>query len=272
MMTKTTSLIRFFLAITFLFYGLVKVAGGQFKYDDFVLDSQTTDGPTMVWCFYGYSPVYGRLIGLAEMLPALLLLIPRTRTLGALLLLPIAANIAVMDFCFRFPEVKYFALLLTALDLCLLAADWRKLTLLLRLAIVDEARLKNIYAAFRITDTEPHPAEKELQSTPARSSIRIKHGLLAIVGLLIALFLANALMAALTDPVEAATEYCIRRGWDRRDLLLRRWVMSSGWSGLGRKGVVQFEVRDTDPPQVIQLTVEQPHAFAEWQIQEKKVP
>lgn len=264
MITKATGLIRIVLAITFLFYGLVKVAGGQFKYDGFVLDSQTTDGPTMVWCFYGYSPIYGRLIGVAEMIPALLLLIPRTRTLGALLLLPIAANIAIMDFCFQFPEVKYFAVLLTALDVCLLAADWRKLVLLFRLAILDNDRLHYIDAAL-----QSRAADKDRPSAPARRTIGIKHGLLAVVGLVIALFLANALMAALTDPVEAATAYCVRRGWDRNDLLLRRWVMSSGWSGLGRQGIVQFEVKDTEPPRVIQLTVEQPHAFAAWRIQEK---
>src|SRR5215469_2473027 len=103
MLKKTIGLIHIFLGITFLFYGLVKVAGGQFKYDGFVLDSQTTDGPSLVWCFYGYSPLYGRLIGLAEIIPALLLFLPRTRTIGALLLLPIAANITAMDFCFHFP-------------------------------------------------------------------------------------------------------------------------------------------------------------------------
>src|SRR5438105_7219403 len=94
------TLIQLFLAITFIFYGVVKLLGGQFRYEDFILDSRSMDGPTLVWSFYGYSPVYGRLIGVAEILPGMLLLIPRTRTLGALLLLPLAANIAVMDFCF----------------------------------------------------------------------------------------------------------------------------------------------------------------------------
>jgi hypothetical protein len=268
MLKKTTGLIRIFLGITFLFYGLVKVAGGQFKYDGFVLDSQTTDGPSLVWCFYGYSPLYGRLIGLAEIIPALLLFLPRTRTLGALLLLPIAANITVMDFCFHFPDVKYFALLLTALDLCLLMADRRKLALLLRLALANDQRLGTVDAALRTRGTEVPAVGNGRRSARSRRSSLVQQGLLVIFGVILSLFLSNLLVAALTNPVEAATDYCVSRGWDREDLSVLRWNLTSGWSGFGRKGVVEFEVKDAFLPRRIQLAVEQPYAFADWQIHE----
>src|SRR5581483_8561109 len=130
-------LCRLLVGGTFVTYGIVKLLGGQFHYGAFVVDSRTTDGTWLVWCFYGYSPVYGRFIGLCELIPGILLLVPRTRTLGALALLPVCVNITVMDFCFDFPPVKYFSLWLTVLCALLVAADYRKLLVLLW----DDARL-----------------------------------------------------------------------------------------------------------------------------------
>lgn len=94
---------RVFVAGVFLAYGLLKLAGGQFVPGEFRFDSRSESMVTLVWHFYGYSPVYHRFIGLAEVVPAVLLLRPRTAALGALLALPVAANIAVMDWCFGFP-------------------------------------------------------------------------------------------------------------------------------------------------------------------------
>src|SRR5438874_698566 len=105
----------------FITYGLVKILGGQFYYGDFVIDSKTTDPTTLVWCFFGYSPVYGRFLGFCELAPGLLLLFSRTKTLGAVALLPVTLNITVMDFCFGFPAVKYTSLLLTLLCAILVA-------------------------------------------------------------------------------------------------------------------------------------------------------
>jgi uncharacterized membrane protein YphA (DoxX/SURF4 family) len=263
------TLVRLFLAITFLCYGLLKVLGGQFLYGGFLLDSRSVDGPTMVWAFYGYSPVYGRLIGVAEMAAGALLLVPRTRTLGALLVLPIAANITVLDFCFAFPAVKYFALTLTLLDLVLLAAERDKLKLLLRLALADEWQVRKVIADVPSEGKGPPPATPGLAASPApRSPWRAlaKYGPLTAVGLLVALFLANLFVAALSDPVAAAAAYCAGRGWDRQELQMRRWKMTSGWSGFDRRGEVEFEVKGTNPPKVLRVAVRRPHSFTGWQV------
>jgi hypothetical protein len=259
------TLVRLFLAITFLCYGLLKVLGGQFIYGDFLLDSRSVDGPTMVWAFYGYSPVYGRLIGVAEMAAGALLLVPRTRTLGALLLLPIAANIAVLDFCFVFPAVKYFALTLALLNLVLLAAERDKLKLLLRLALADEWQVQKMT---EVAQEKAPPAPQGLAAAPPRSPWRslAKYGPLTAVGLLVALFLTNLFVAALSDPVEAAAAYCAGRDWDRQQLQMRRWQMTSGWSGFDRRGDVEFEVKGTSPPKLLRVAVRRPHSFTDWQV------
>jgi uncharacterized membrane protein YphA (DoxX/SURF4 family) len=127
----TLHVIRVFLAITFATYGLVKVLGGQYNYGDWVIDKKTVDGTSLVWAFYGYSPMYGRFTGLFELVPATLLLIPRTATIGAAALFAVALNVTAMDFGFHYPAVKYFALGYTVLLAVLLWADREKLSLLL---------------------------------------------------------------------------------------------------------------------------------------------
>ena len=127
----TLQVIRVFLAITFATYGLVKVLGGQYNYGDWVIDKKTVDGTSLVWAFYGYSPMYGRFTGLFELVPAILLLIPRTATIGAAAVFAVALNVTAMDFGFHYPAVKYFALGYTVLLAVLLWADREKLSLLL---------------------------------------------------------------------------------------------------------------------------------------------
>ena len=128
---RTLTVIRVFLGITFATYGLVKVLGGQYNYGDWVIDKSTVDGTSLVWAFYGYSPFYGRFTGLFELVPAILLLIPRTATIGAAALFAVALNVTAMDFGFDYPAVKYFALTYTILLGVLLWFDREKLALLL---------------------------------------------------------------------------------------------------------------------------------------------
>src|SRR5262249_14944634 len=46
-------LCRLFVGMVFIAYGAVKLLGGQFYHGDFVIDSRTTEGTWMVWCFFG---------------------------------------------------------------------------------------------------------------------------------------------------------------------------------------------------------------------------
>ncbi|HWM05206.1 MAG TPA: hypothetical protein VNP92_22935 [Actinophytocola sp.] len=102
--------VRFLLAAVFIMYGGIKLFGGQYYYGDWVIAKAENPGPGLVWAFYGYSPFYGRVTGLFELLPALLLLSRRTATLGALALFAVSLNVTLMDFAFDYPMVKFFAL------------------------------------------------------------------------------------------------------------------------------------------------------------------
>jgi hypothetical protein len=234
------------LGVVFIFYGTVKLLGSQFIFaHDWVIDGATTDGPTLVWCFFGYSSVYGRLIGLGELVPGVLLLIPRTRLLGALILLPVTANITLMDFCFDFPAVKYFALMLTLGCTLLVAGEWGKFKQAMSLLLV------------RQTDPYPSPYAPEL-----RSRWRM---LWVFPGFILALLLVHQLAAALSaGPAQTGYAACVEHGWKRGQLKMVRWQTDS-WSGFNSSGFVEIQAGKGEEAKMIRVNVWRPCAFLSWQ-------
>ncbi len=116
------------MAAVFAFYGCVKLFGGQFYYGDWEdLSKSSVDGTSLVWLFYGYSPFYGRVTGLFELVPAVMLLFRRTTFIGAGALFVIGLNITLMDFAFGYPTVKYLAALYTVLCGVLVLRDGDRL-------------------------------------------------------------------------------------------------------------------------------------------------
>jgi len=98
-------LTRLALAAVFLLYGSLKLLGGQFVYDwhQQTFTRGDENGHVMIWYFFGYSRAYGVFVASCEIVPALLLLWPRTARLGTLVLFAVSTNIAVMDVCFGVP-------------------------------------------------------------------------------------------------------------------------------------------------------------------------
>ncbi|HWO66729.1 MAG TPA: hypothetical protein VNO31_42530 [Umezawaea sp.] len=130
--SRTVLTIRLLMAAVFLFYGTVKLLGGQYYYGDWTISKSTADGTSLVWAFYGYSPFYGRVTGLFEFIPAVMLLFRRTTFLGAAALFAVGLNITLMDFAFGYPFVKYLAATYTVLCAILVLHDKPKLTAVLR--------------------------------------------------------------------------------------------------------------------------------------------
>lgn len=124
---KAILAIRLSLAAVFVVYGILKLTGGQFFYGDWTISKADAPGPWLVWAFYGYSPFYGRVTGLFELIPALMLLFGRTSLVGAGALFAVGLNITLMDFAYGFPAVKYFVLLCTVLSLVLVLHEKDKL-------------------------------------------------------------------------------------------------------------------------------------------------
>lgn len=139
--SKVVLVIRLLMAVVFALYGCVKLAGGQYYYGDWDdLSKSTVDGTSLVWLFYGYSPFYGRVTGLFELVPALMLLFRRTTFIGACALFAVGLNITLMDFAFDYPSVKYLAALYTVLCGFLVLQDRARLRAVFADPAVDTAR------------------------------------------------------------------------------------------------------------------------------------
>lgn len=91
--------LRYYAAFMLLSYGFAKIMGAQFT----VLDSQLDEplkhvsGFWLTWYYFGLSPVYSTIIAVVQIGGAALLCFRRTAFAGALILLPVMANIVLID-------------------------------------------------------------------------------------------------------------------------------------------------------------------------------
>jgi hypothetical protein len=95
----TAAAARWIAAVLLIMYGFAKVNGAQFRMIDSELAKPLGEvsGFWLTWYYFGYSPAYKLLLAAVEIGGAVLLVIPQTSLLGALVLLPVAANILIID-------------------------------------------------------------------------------------------------------------------------------------------------------------------------------
>lgn len=118
---------RLFMGIIFLIYGLIKFWPGQFgDVTGTPVAQGKSEGFILAWKFFGYSRFYEIFIGCGEVIAAILVMIPVTATFGAIIYLPIAVNITVINFCYQI-GVADLSLVLSLMCLTLLWLDRKKL-------------------------------------------------------------------------------------------------------------------------------------------------
>jgi uncharacterized membrane protein YphA (DoxX/SURF4 family) len=118
---------RISLAVAFLVTGFVKIMGERFAAG---LPSNNPLGHYFDALYItGY---YYTFIGIAQVITAILILIPRTSLLGALLYFPIVINICVLTYATRFDGTRAVTMLLLA-NLFLLIWDYDRLKYILPL-------------------------------------------------------------------------------------------------------------------------------------------
>jgi uncharacterized membrane protein YphA (DoxX/SURF4 family) len=250
--SRWLTVIRYTLGVIFITYGTVKLLGGQYYYGDWVMNKKTVDGTSLVWAFYGYSPVYGRFTGLFELVPGILLLRRRTATIGAAALFAVALNITVMDFAYGYPAVKYFVLLYTVLLAVLLWADRDKLRLLLE----DTSRARAVLAALPPEQTAPRAP---LGSTARRLAIAV----IAVAALSIANLLAIVLGGG---PEASARKALVEEGLagDHVELLRSR---QTGLIGLDWKATVDFRVTQQGTTDTVTVEARRRTGFLPWRVE-----
>jgi uncharacterized membrane protein YphA (DoxX/SURF4 family) len=94
---------RWYLAFYMIDYGWSKLYGEQFGLHDPHLAEKPMkdlDNFYVAWYLFGQSKTFNIAVGLSQIIGSILILIPRTKLIGALVLLPILANIFLIDVCF----------------------------------------------------------------------------------------------------------------------------------------------------------------------------
>ncbi len=81
------------------FYGLSKLTGHQLTVPAWVAQKPigSLDGYTLTWYYFGYSHAYKYILGLIQVFAASLLLFRKTALLAAVLMVPIMANIILIN-------------------------------------------------------------------------------------------------------------------------------------------------------------------------------
>ncbi|WP_458687811.1 DoxX family protein [Nocardia tengchongensis] len=125
--------VRLCLAGQMLGYGFAKLVPTQMPVpplDALILPLGNLTHPAMLWLQVGTSPVYEMMLGAAEVMGGILLLLPRTTLAGVLLSLVSMAQVWVLNMTFDIP-VKLLSFHLLLLCLVLLAPEARRLTAVL---------------------------------------------------------------------------------------------------------------------------------------------
>lgn len=122
-------MLRFSLAIAMITYGMAKVIPNQMMppHMGTLLQRVGDLSPMrMLWTFMGSSPAYETFTGLAELLGGLLLLVPRTTLLGALVCVADMTMVFMLNLCYDVP-VKIMSFHYLMMAILLVAPDLRRL-------------------------------------------------------------------------------------------------------------------------------------------------
>jgi len=136
--------LRWYLAIYMIDYGWAKLTNGQFGlHDPHIADKplKELNDFYIAWYLFGQSRVFNIVVGLSQIIGSILILIPRTKLIGALVLLPILANIFVIDTCFT---ISMFGVALPVRLSGMLLAD---LAILYHSRVEVKAALKSLTTA-----------------------------------------------------------------------------------------------------------------------------
>jgi len=242
-------LLRYSIALGLASYAVAKLYPVQFPpLDATQLDDRLgdTSGFGVLWRTMQYSRAYSLFGGLAELAVVLLLTFRRTALLGALLCLPVMANVMLMNWCYGVP-VKLFSTLIVLSAATLVALDGR--------------RLLDVLVLHRATTAAP-------LAPPFRSARWNQY--------------RWAIKAALVGGVLASSVYDMRRFVAEREAsapaLAGTWDVTSpiaNWrrAAIGRRGVViRLETGEAlacqatfdDPGRSVKLTCPEHAAALHW--------
>jgi hypothetical protein len=133
--------LRYFCAFMLYMYGVSKLSHLQFNMSSVLAQRSvgSLNGYELTWFYYGYSRVYASVLGLRQVAGATLLLFRKTTLLAAAIMLPVMANILLIN---MFILVNDYGPYLISVLICtsLLTILWHQRAPLLTLFLVSQKR------------------------------------------------------------------------------------------------------------------------------------
>jgi hypothetical protein len=126
---------RYILALFMILYGIDKLLGNFFDYQLFALDSKLVDVSEfqLAWFFYGKNIWQELFAGIMEFVPALFLFHRRTYYIAALVLLPVTAQVFLLNFFFKIGGITFpAATILLCCNLYIIYSQKQKIILFFR--------------------------------------------------------------------------------------------------------------------------------------------
>lgn len=140
---------RYLLGGAFVFASLIKLKGERFT-----TGSGAAEPINSAWHFFEtmyQSGVYWKLIGLGQLLAGFLLMTQRYSKLGALINLPIIANIFAITLSYYFAFTPVIVGLMLLANLGLIIWDWNELKILINLPYVPDTKRFENHKIWEIT-------------------------------------------------------------------------------------------------------------------------
>ncbi len=127
-------ILRIIIGLTNLAFGLLKLFGMHMTNSNIDISRvKDINSPETVFWFFGHSGLYIWTIGLAQVISAVLTLIPKTNLIGTILSLTIFINISLVNFSFHFGAfITIYILFMSTICIYLLYRDKHKLIGLLK--------------------------------------------------------------------------------------------------------------------------------------------
>lgn len=255
---RTIWTLRIILAIVFINYGLVKVLGGQYFHGDWTITKSTVDGNSLIWAFFGYSPLYGRLTGLFELLPGIFILWPRTAWVSAAALFAVSLNVTLMDFLFHFHGgAKDGALVYTILALVLVLLDYEKL----RLVLASPREVQIASTALRAAPTVAAPAKPAWFRRPGWIAV-------AVIVIVFAVLDANFIFMALHSQgmPEAKARAALQERGLNSSATFTHARMHPGVAGFNSTSQLYFTIQTPNGLRYVRVNEVSPSGFAGWRV------
>jgi hypothetical protein len=121
--------LRYHVGVIMLIYGGFKIIPSQFPpiaLDQYAQPLGNFSPMGLLWVYMGFSPVYATFAGLSEAIGGVLLFFRRTATLGALVVIAVMSNVALINYAYDVP-VKQLSTNLLLGAAAIAAADLRRL-------------------------------------------------------------------------------------------------------------------------------------------------